>query len=300
MFENNEQWAVDELDKIMNERYEGIANWIRTAPWGKSNINISELADLFGITAVTLHKYDSQKIIEAFRQDNGYRRYSSWELTKVICVRQLRMEGYSLNEIAARMSRRNGVDTIDQIDAMQKQLQVEIEEKQRLIHWLQHRRQLLMESKAQRADVHIESWSSIYCCAYMAGNTIVKKNGADLAHLKSWMQALPYVSIYYLSTLEGDTVCCVGITEKERQEYQMEHLVPDFILPQSDYAACNLITQHSSNFDTSMESWEEGFRKASELNLPLEDLFVMRVEDYIQQDGIYSSYNHMMIPIRKL
>jgi DNA-binding transcriptional MerR regulator len=300
MFENNEQWAVDELDKIMNERYEGISYRIRTAPRGKSNINISDLADLFGITAETLRKYDHQKIIEAFRQENGYRHYSSWELTKVICVRQLRMEGYPLSKIAARMHRRDGVDTIDQIDAMEKQLQAEIEEKQRLIHWLQHRRKLLKESKAQKTDVHIESWSSIYCCVYMAGNTMVKKNGADLAHLKAWMQALPYVSIYYLCTLEGDTVSCLGITEEERQEYQLDHLVPDFILPHSDYATCNLIAQHSSNFDTSMEFWEEGFQKASELNLTLEDIFVVRVVDYIQQDGIYSSYNHMMIPIRKL
>lgn len=299
MFENNKQ-LVDELDKAINDRYEDIAYGIRSAPRGKRNINISDLAGLFGITAETLRKYDSQKIIEAFRQENGYRCYSSWDLTKVICVRQLRMEGYSLNEIAARMRRKDGVDTIDQIDAMQKQLQAEIEEKQRLIRWLQRRRQLLMESKAQKSDVHIESWPSIYCCVYMAGNTMVKKNGADLAHLKAWMQALPYVSIYYLRNPEGDTVSCVGITEKERQEYQLENLVPDFILPQSDYAACNLITQHSSNFDTSTESWEEGFLKASELNLPLEDLIVMRAEDYIQQNGIYSSYNHAMIPIKKL
>ena len=112
------------------------------------------------------------------------------------------------------------------------------------------------------------------------------------------MKALPFVSVYYVGNRAYNTVSCVGITAEERDRYGLTHLTPDFILPEQMYLSKFVIAEHSRQHDTSNEVILQGFADMQERGYPLQDLFVMRVFDYVQKDGLYRSYNKMMIPIK--
>ena len=60
------------------------STWLNLSPPGEKSISISHMADLFSLNAETLRKYDAKRIISAFRDGNEYRKYSSWEVTKLI------------------------------------------------------------------------------------------------------------------------------------------------------------------------------------------------------------------------
>ena len=125
------------------------------------------------------------------------------------------------------------------------------------------------------------------------------KKAEDWENLKEWMQALPYVSVYYAGDQAYHTVSCVGITAEERDRYGLSYLKPDFVLPEQMYLTKFVVAEHSSTYDTSNRVIQEGFEEMKEEGHPLQDLFVMRVFDYVQKDGIYRSYNKMMIPVRR-
>ena len=109
------------MDKTTPEKTPVDAStWLNLSPAGAKSINISRMADLFSLTAETLRKYDAKKIISAFRDGNEYRKYSSWEVTKLIWARALRAEGYSLDEISAHTVERDSEKSIHIIENMQK------------------------------------------------------------------------------------------------------------------------------------------------------------------------------------
>ena len=112
------------------------------------------------------------------------------------------------------------------------------------------------------------------------------------------MKALPFVSVYYVGNQAYNTVSCVGITAEERDRYGITYLTPDFILPEQMYLSKFVTAEHSLQHDTSNEVILQGFADIGKRGYPLQDLFVMRVYDYVQKDGLYRSYNKMMIPIR--
>ena len=283
----------------MEYTFEEAVQIIRTAEKGKKDINISDLAGVFGITAETLRKYEKLGIIAPFRETNSYRNYSSWELTKVICARQFRAEGYSLKEIAGKLDGSDGKSPGEHIARLEEQLIKDIEEKQKLLAWLRQRKEMLEKTDAERSDLWEETLPELYCCIYMAGNTLTAKSGEAKEHLRQWMEALPYVSVYYLGTGPDETVCAVGITEEERRKYSLEYLVPDFVLPASECICMNITTQHSRTFDTSEETIQTGCHRAENAGYALQGMFVIRVLDYIQKNGIYSSVNQFMFPLRK-
>ena len=70
---------------------------------GSRAMGIFELADLFGVTTEALRKYEAKGLLQPYRDENGYRKYSSWDLTKIIRLRQLRQTGFSLEEISGEL-----------------------------------------------------------------------------------------------------------------------------------------------------------------------------------------------------
>ena len=274
------------------------STWLNLSPRGDKSISISRMADLFSLTAETLRKYDAKGIISAFRDGNEYRKYSSWEVTKLIWARALRAEGYSLDQIAVHTVERVSDDSIRIIEEMQKKIASEIVERQRILKWLEERKRSYRELDSREDEVTVEIQPEIWCCSYLTDNTMAGKKGAEWENLQEWMKALPFVSVYYVGNRAYNTVSCVGITAEERDRYGLTHLTPDFILPEQMYLSKFVIAEHSRQHDTSNEVILQGFADIQERGYPLQDLFVMRVFDYVQKDGLYRSYNKMMIPIR--
>ena len=274
------------------------STWLNLSPHGDKSINISRMADLFSLTAETLRKYDAKGIISAFRDGNEYRKYSSWEVTKLIWARALRAEGYSLDQIAVHTVERVSDDSIRIIEEMQKKIASEIVERQRILKWLEERKRSYRELDSREDEVTVEIQPEIWCCSYLTDNTMAGKKGAEWENLQEWMKALPFVSVYYVGNRAYNTVSCVGITAEERDRYGLTHLTPDFILPEQMYLSKFVIAEHSRQHDTSNEVILQGFADMQERGYPLQDLFVMRVFDYVQKDGLYRSYNKMMIPIK--
>ena len=274
------------------------STWLNLSPHGDKSINISRMADLFSLTAETLRKYDAKGIISAFRDGNEYRKYSSWEVTKLIWARALRAEGYSLDQIAVHTVERVSDDSIRIIEEMQKKIASEIVERQRILKWLEERKRSYRELDSRGGEVTVEIQPEIWCSSYLTDNTMTGKKGLDWENLHEWMKALPFVSVYYVGNRAYNTVSCVGITAEERDRYGLTHLTPDFILPEQMYLSKFVIAEHSRQHDTSNEVILQGFADIQERGYPLQDLFVMRVFDYVQKDGLYRSYNKMMIPIK--
>ena len=282
----------------MNKAPVEASTWLNLSPHGDKSINISRMADLFSLTAETLRKYDAKGIISAFRDGNEYRKYSSWEVTKLIWARALRAEGYSLDQIAAHTVERVSDDSIRIIEEMQKKIASEIVERQRILKWLEERKRSYRELDSREDEVTVEIQPEIWCCSYLTDNTMAGKKGAEWENLQEWMKALPFVSVYYIGNRAYNTVSCVGITAEERDRYGLTRLTPDFILPEQMYLSKFVIAEHSRQHDTSNEVILQGFADIQERGYPLQDLFVMRVFDYVQKDGLYRSYNKMMIPIK--
>ena len=282
----------------MNKAPVEASTWLNLSPHGDKSINISRMADLFSLTAETLRKYDAKGIISAFRDGNEYRKYSSWEVTKLIWARALRAEGYSLDQIAAHTVERVSDDSIRIIEEMQKKIASEIVERQRILKWLEERKRSYRELDSREDEVTVEIQPEIWCCSYLTDNTMAGKKGAEWENLQEWMKALPFVSVYYVGNRAYNTVSCVGITAEERDRYGLTHLTPDFILPEQMYLSKFVIAEHSRQHDTSNEVILQGFADMQERGYPLQDLFVMRVFDYVEKDGLYRSYNKMMIPIK--
>jgi DNA-binding transcriptional MerR regulator len=275
------------------------STWLNLSPAGEKSISISHMADLFSLNAETLRKYDSKKIISAFRDGNEYRKYSSWEVTKLIWARALRAEGYSLDEIAHHTVEKVSDESIHIIEEMQKKILAEIVERQRILKWLEARKRSYQELAARGDQITVEIQPEIWCCSYLTNDTMAGKKGKAWNNLKEWMKALPFVSVYYVGDRGYHTVSCVGVTAEEREKYGLHDLAPDFILPEQVYLTKFVVAEHSPQHDTSNEVIQQGFEDMMRMGYPLQDLFVMRVHDYVQKDGIYRSYNKMMIPVQE-
>ena len=276
------------------------STWLNLSPRGDKSISISRMANLFDLTAETLRKYDTRGIISAFRDGNEYRKYSSWELTKLIWARALREEGYSLDQIAVHTREKVSDESILIIEEMQRKVAREIVEKQRILKWLEERKRSYRELDLRGSELTVEIQPEIWCCSYLSDDTMTGKKGEEWENLREWMKALPFVSVYYVGNRAYKSVSCVGTTAEERSRYGLEYLKPDFILPEQMYVTQNVIAEHSENHDTSNDIIQAGFKAMEKLGCPLQDLFVMKVYDYVQKDGLYHSYNKMMIPIQKI
>ncbi len=280
------------------EEYETMIDLIKNTRRGKEWFNISDLSRLFNLTSETLRKYEKKHIVEPLRTENNYRIYSSWEITKIIRARQLKSECSSLVEVDEHMLEMDSDESVRNIELRQKALSQEIENKKRLLTWLTDRKEVIENYKNNRGKVYLKKEEKIYCNIYMVGNTITDKTGEDLKQLQRWMAALPYTSVYYVGIRGQETISCVGITESERKAYHLEDLKADFVIPACEYMEYDDYATHSSTVDTSMECIEKGYEMAEQMGIELKDIFVVRMIEYVQKQGIYKSHNLMMYPVK--
>ncbi|MCI9046722.1 MAG: MerR family transcriptional regulator [Hungatella sp.] len=263
---------------------------------GSQEIGIFELSNLFGITTEALRKYEAKKILQPYRGKNKYRKYSTWELTKIIRVRQLRQEGFPLSDIADELERGGPARQLRKLEDMQEQLRGEIAYREKLIQWLSTRQKEIAQTESLGDKCVIECQSRRYCCVYMVSNTLVDKKGCELEHLKEWVQAMPFVRVCHIGSPET-TISCLTLEEAEVEQYGLQYLAPDFMIPQQSCVVCNMMAEHSQEKDTSVEGMQQAREKALRLGLQLTDEAVFQMIWYSQRDGISQSHNKAIFPI---
>lgn len=279
------------------QNYEELIQCLNTVSKGKEKINISDLARIFNVSSETLRKYDTQNILIPYREDNLYRIYSSWELTKLIRTRQLRMEGYSIKDIEQHFKAIQFEDNLINIENRERKIQHEIEEREKLLLWLKERKQTIRDTQEIKDKVVIRKAEKLYCCVYMVDNTMVSKDKKQMNYLKEWLSVLPYLTVYYIGIAGSKVLSCVGVSEREKELYKLNDLVPDFVLPEADVAVCNMNTYKGEQIDTSNENIMESFEKVQKAGYTHQNIFVIKMIEYTQKDGLYTCLNQAMIPI---
>lgn len=279
------------------QNYEALIQCLNTVSKGKEKINISDLARIFNVSSETLRKYDTQNILIPYREDNLYRIYSSWELTKLIRTRQLRMEGYSIKDIEQHFKAIQFEDNLINIENREIEIQHEIEEREKLLLWLKERKQTIRDTQEIKDKVVIRKAERLYCCVYMVDNTMVSKDKKQMNYLKEWLSVLPYLTVYYIGIAGSKVLSCVGVSEREKELYKLNDLVPDFVLPEADVAVCNMNTYKGEQIDTSNENIMESFEKVQKAGYTHQNIFVIKMIEYTQKDGLYTCLNQAMIPI---
>ena len=264
---------------------------------GSQMIGIFELADLFGITTEALRKYEARKILQPHRGENNYRKYSSWELTKIIRVRQLRQAGLSLEDISDELEWDGPAQRRRKLEDMQEQLRREIAYREKLIHWMDAQRDEMLSMEKLGDGCAIEKKGRQYCCVYMVKDTLVDKKGQERDRLKEWVQALPFARVYYINGLQEDTLSCLSLTEEELKRYGLQHLVPDFVLPAHSYVVCNITSEHRANTITTEESFDLARQRVRQMGLELSDQMIQQMVWYTYRDEIFRSHNKALIPI---
>lgn len=279
------------------QNYEELIQCLNTVSKGKEKINISDLARIFNVSSETLRKYDTQNILIPYREDNLYRIYSSWELTKLIRTRQLRMEGYSIKDIEQHFKAIQFEDNLINIENREREIQHEIEEREKLLLWLKERKQTIRDTQEIKDKVVIRKAERLYCCVYMVDNTMVSKDKKQMNYLKEWLSVLPYLTVYYIGIAGSKVLSCVGVSEREKELYKLNDLVPDFVLPEAEVAVCNMNTYKGEQIDTSNENIIESFEKVQKAGYTHQNIFVIKMIEYTQKDGLYTCLNQAMIPI---
>ena len=273
------------------------STWLKHNKKGKKEIGIFELAELFGVTSEALRKYEAKRIIQPFRDERGYRKFHSWDLTKIICARRMRQEGFPLSDIAHSMQSAEMQQRLDMMEAMQKELMQEILYRKKLITWLSAQKDELIRMENQGDRCVVERQPALHCCVYMAGDTLVNKEGEEREQLKRWLEELPFCNICYIGKLRYDMVSCLVLSEDEKKAYGLEHLKPDFIIPEQFYVACQSTAEHSDKHDTSDVSILEARERAQEMGFSLGDYVVARMVSYVQNEEMFQSINRMFFPI---
>ena len=90
----------------------------------------------------------------------------------------------------------------------------------------------------------------------------------------------------------------MGITEKERREYKLYDLVPDFILPESESAVFNFYTYKGNQIDTSEINISDSFERICRIGYKHQNVFVIKMLEYMQKDGLYTCLNQIRIPLK--
>ena len=273
------------------------STWLSQYECGKKEVGIFELAELLGVTSEAIRKYENKDIIQPIRDQRGYRKFYSWDLTKIVYARQMRKEGFSLNDISDIAKNNDAQYQVEKIEEMQKILMQEILYRKKLISWLSVQKNEVMHSEQQGDRCVIEHLPALYCCVYMVDETLVDKKGEDREHLKQWLQALPFSSVCYIGEKGQNALSCLTLTEDELRAYNLEHLVPDFIIPERYYAVSYATAEHDDEHDSSEECFLRAFHNAKTLNVKLGGYIIARMIRYVQNGKAYASINKMCVPI---
>lgn len=261
---------------------------------GKREIGIFEMSELFGITPEAIRKYEAKNIIQPKRdEENKYRKYSCWELVKMIFARSLSKEGFSLGEVAEMLDDENSTDHIRKIEDIQKELVREIIYKKRLLSILEHQRKIYTQGESTKQQI-IENMPTLYCLSLLEKECMAAGN--EQRNLKKWICELPFVSVLVLRMPDGECKTCLAYSEENRVAYGLSHLEPEFILQERMCVTRNFMYTYKTWHELGVV--EREYEKACTMGFALDDLCIMQMYAYQQRNGEYTSYVKGYFPIK--
>lgn len=89
------------------------------------------------------------------------------------------------------------------------------------------------------------------------------------------------------------------LSRQEIEEYGLQILKPDFIIPAQLCITLNVVAEHSESYDSSDEVLKEAFERARTMDIPLADYQIMQMVRYTQIEGVFRSYNKAIFPIKQ-
>lgn len=264
---------------------------------GKKEIGIFELSELFGITPSAVRKYEAKGIIQPERDSsNRYRKYSSWEVVKMVYARGLSQAGFSLNQASDMLEMEKTVDPVAQIEVLQEKLAREIIYKKRLIAYLDRQKKEYMVRYARKEKLQIEHIPTIYACELLSKDRIVDKSGVEeRENLKAWIRALPFVSLYTVRTKEGVQSTYLGISDEDMRKYGLTELKPERIFSGKMCVTCELKYDRKETYMG--KHVKEAMDMVREAGFDVEDICILWLHGYRQAKDTYINYIKAYFPI---
>ena len=98
---------------------------------------LNHLAQLLGISTSLMRKYEQKNLITFDRNEQtSYRHFSLNDVGKLMRIRQFRQAGFSLTQIEKMLNSQTVAEGIGEIEARQREIHAEIEERLRLLESL--------------------------------------------------------------------------------------------------------------------------------------------------------------------
>lgn len=264
----------------------------------KKYIGIFELADLFDITPEAIRKYEAKGIVQPIRDSaNRYRKYSSWEVAKLVTSRSLSIEGFSLNQVSDILQTRELDAHVNMLEALQERIAKEIIYKKRIIALLEQQKNDYLSRKGRDGRLQIEHMPALCCCRLTQNDRLVEKEGEARDNLKAWIRALPFVRMCFMINDAYQMCTCLCLEEESRVRLGLEHLVPDFVIPEKICVICDLVFERSAARYSVFDVLKQAMDKVEGLGFEVEDTRIFHLYAYTQKDGSYRSYVKGFFPI---
>lgn len=113
---------------------------------GKSKYSIGEVSEITGISIKSLRYYDKKKVLTpSLRDENShYRNYSEDQLLEALTIREMKIRGFSIDEMKEVMASRSLTQIEENLDKKIDGLEKEIEELQKKMLLVKNSRDLIL------------------------------------------------------------------------------------------------------------------------------------------------------------
>lgn len=263
----------------------------------KTKIGIFELSELFGISPSAIRKYEMKGIILPERDsDNKYRKYSSWEVLKMVYVRGLSRDGFSLKQMSEMMNAERPMDHLEEVEKLQEELAKEIVHKKRLIAYLDWQKKEFMVRQFRKEKLQIEHMPTLLTCELLCKDRIADKDIEGRKNLKEWIQALPFVSLYTVCNKDEVGSVYLGISDENAQKFGLTELKPERIFLEKMCVTCELRYDKDEYMGNFMRETFDMVRKSG---FEVEDTFILWQHGFFQEKDTYVNYSKAYFPIKE-
>lgn len=203
---------------------------------------IHELSKLFGITPESIRKYEDKGIITSIRDSqNGYRRYSAWELFDLLYVRAYRESGFTLKQTSELIGTKDPTSMLENIDRRQHDILSEMERLKKQMFFLNKWGREIREISAQGESLRIETFPETRFFPLMRVPAM-EVYESEPSVRDNWLNSIPYTSVtaYFLDDNLLDHMIGLSVSSAEEQLFGLNNLKAETVLPSSLCFTCAL------------------------------------------------------------
>lgn len=151
-------------------------------------ISMNEVSRLLGISPEAIRKYERKGILALPRNaENGYREFDPFDVGALVCARQLRQCGFSLEDIASILHSDDKASFLQRMETQKELLAQEIQRKQQMLDALT---QWQKEIEACKRPLQYALLPALYFLPYMSVDGL-EDNRDGLQYASEWMNQYP-------------------------------------------------------------------------------------------------------------